>query len=342
MRSIRACGTIEVEGSMTEPILEVKNLKTYFYIEEGVVPAVDGVDFALHEKETLAIVGESGSGKSVTALSILRLIANPPGKIIEGSILYAGRDLLKLDERDIQKIRGNDISMIFQEPMTSLNPVFTIGDQIAEVLKFHQGVKRKDAGDKVVEMLRLVGIPNPERCTRNHPHQLSGGMRQRVMIAMAMACNPKILIADEPTTALDVTIQSQIIRLMSDLKKDISAAIILITHDLGVVAQLAENVMIMYAGKAVEYGDVKSIYGDPLHPYTVGLLNSRPDMSENLRRLRIIRGVVPSPFNLPAGCKFCTRCEDAMTICHTREPDYVDMGNGRKVRCWKYMRSVEA
>lgn len=327
---------------MTEPILEVKNLKTYFYIEEGVVPAVDGVDFALHEKETLAIVGESGSGKSVTALSILRLIANPPGKIIEGSILYAGRDLLKLDERDIQKIRGNDISMIFQEPMTSLNPVFTIGDQIAEVLKFHQGVKRKDAGDKVVEMLRLVGIPNPERCTRNHPHQLSGGMRQRVMIAMAMACNPKILIADEPTTALDVTIQSQIIRLMSDLKKDISAAIILITHDLGVVAQLAENVMIMYAGKAVEYGDVKSIYGDPLHPYTVGLLNSRPDMSENLRRLRIIRGVVPSPFNLPAGCKFCTRCEDAMTICHTREPDYVDMGNGRKVRCWKYMRSVEA
>jgi oligopeptide/dipeptide ABC transporter ATP-binding protein len=237
----------------------------------------------------------------------------------------------------MERIRGNDISMIFQEPMTSLNPVFTIGAQIAEVLKFHRGTPRREAHGTVVEMLRTVGIPNAETVARNHPHQLSGGMRQRAMIAMAMACNPKVLIADEPTTALDVTIQSQIIHLMSDLKRRISAAIILITHDLGVVAQLAENVMIMYAGRAMEYGDVRSIFADPLHPYTEGLLRSIPKMDESLHRLRIIDGVVPSPFKLPSGCKFCTRCEYVMPICNEREPDYVDMGNGRKVRCWKYI-----
>jgi oligopeptide/dipeptide ABC transporter ATP-binding protein len=320
-----------------DEILRVENLKTHFTIEEGVVRAVDGVSFALRRSETLAIVGESGSGKSVTSLSILRLISDPPGKIVDGRVVYNGKDLLRLSEREMRKIRGNDISMIFQEPMTSLNPVFTVGAQIAEVLKFHRGMNKKDAHGIVVEMLRTVGIPNPDTCARNHPHQLSGGMRQRAMIAMALACNPKILIADEPTTALDVTIQSQIITLMSDLKKRVNAAIILITHDLGVVAQLAENVMIMYAGRAMEYGDVTSIYTNPLHPYTEGLLRSIPKMEEDLKRLRIIDGVVPSPFKLPEGCKFGTRCEYVMPICRTEEPEYVDMGHGRRVRCWKYV-----
>ncbi len=317
-------------------ILNVEGLKTHFQIEEGFVPAVDGVDFSLHESETLAIVGESGSGKSVTSLSILRLIPNPPGKIVAGSILYGGKDLVKASEREMRKIRGNEISMIFQEPMTSLNPVFTIGRQIAEVLELHRGKKGKEAMQIVEEMLRLVGIPNPDKCAANHPHQLSGGMRQRAMIAMAMACNPKILIADEPTTALDVTIQAQIIHLMSQLKKEVNTAIILISHDLGVVAQLAQKVMIMYAGKVMEYGDVKSVYASPLHPYTVGLLHSIPKISENLRRLRIIQGTVPSPLKLPVGCKFCTRCDEVMPICREKEPDFTDAGGGRKVRCWKY------
>ncbi len=321
---------------MAHEVLKVSGLKTHFHTEEGFVPAVDGVDFTLDERETLAIVGESGSGKSVTALSILRLIPDPPGKIIAGSILYNGRDLLTLREREMRKIRGNEIAMIFQEPMSSLNPVFTIGKQITEVLSLHQNKKGKEADGIAMEMLRLVGIPNPDKCLKNHPHQLSGGMRQRAMIAMAMACNPKILIADEPTTALDVTIQAQIIHLMSELKKNMNAAIILISHDLGVVAQLAQNVMIMYAGKAMEYGDVKSVYREPLHPYTVGLLHSIPNISEKLHRLRIIPGTVPSPFNLPAGCKFCTRCTDAMPVCLEKEPEYIDMGGGRKVRCWKY------
>lgn len=317
-------------------ILKVEGLKTHFQIEEGFVPAVDGVDFSLHESETLAIVGESGSGKSVTSLSILRLIPNPPGKIVAGSIFYGGKDLVKASEREMRKIRGNEISMIFQEPMTSLNPVFTIGRQIAEVLELHRGKKGKEAMQIVEEMLRLVGIPNPDKCAANHPHQLSGGMRQRAMIAMAMACNPKILIADEPTTALDVTIQAQIIHLMSQLKKEVNTAIILISHDLGVVAQLAQKVMIMYAGKVMEYGDVKSVYASPLHPYTVGLLHSIPKISENLRRLRIIQGTVPSPLKLPVGCKFCTRCDEVMPICREKEPDFTDAGGGRKVRCWKY------
>ena len=322
-------------------ILKVQGLKTHFQIEEGFVPAVDGVDFSLKEKETLAIVGESGSGKSVTSLSILRLIPNPPGKIVAGSILYGDRDLVKISEREMRKIRGNEISMIFQEPMTSLNPVFTVGKQIAEVLQLHRGKKGKEAMEIVEEMLRMVGIPNPDKCARNHPHQLSGGMRQRAMIAMAMACNPRILIADEPTTALDVTIQAQIIHLMSELKKEVSTAIILISHDLGVVAQLAQNVMIMYAGKVMEYGDVKSIYSSPLHPYTVGLLHSIPKISESLHRLRIIKGTVPSPLKLPVGCKFCTRCDEVMPICLEKEPEFIHVGAGRKVRCWKYGQGGE-
>ncbi|HAE42352.1 MAG TPA: peptide ABC transporter ATP-binding protein [Clostridiales bacterium] len=322
---------------MNDTILEVRGLKTYFKVEEGEVPAVDGVDFSISKKETLAIVGESGSGKSVTALSILRLIQTPPGKIVAGEIQYDGKDLLKLSEKEMRKIRGNDISMIFQEPMTSLNPVITVGKQISEVLKVHQGLSTHDAHQKSIEMIKLVGIPNAEKRVTEYPHQLSGGMRQRIMIAMALACNPKVLIADEPTTALDVTIQSQILKLMIDLKENLETAIVLITHDLGVVAQLAENVMVMYAGKAVEYGDVKSIFKNPLHPYTIGLLNSIPRIDQELEKLTIIEGTVPSPLNLPKGCKFCTRCSDSRKICFDEEPEYIEMEGNRKVRCWKYI-----
>ena len=259
--------------------------------------------------ETLAVVGESGCGKSVTSLSILRLIPNPPGKILDGEILYKNEDLLKKTEKEMRKIRGNDISMIFQEPMTSLNPVFTVGHQIMETLRFHQGLNREQARERAIEMIRLVGIPTPEKVVDNFPHQMSGGMRQRVMIAIALACNPKILIADEPTTALDVTIQAQILRLLSDLKKKTNTAIILITHDLGIVAQIAENVMVMYAGEAVEYADVKSIYREPLHPYTIGLLKSIPKMTEDRDKLYNIKGTIPSPNNYPKGCRFAPRCE---------------------------------
>lgn len=321
---------------MKETVIEVKDLKTYFKVEEGLVTAVDGVDFELFAKETLAIVGESGSGKSVTALSILRLIQEPPGKIAAGKIFYQGKDLLKLTDREIRKIRGNEISMIFQEPMSSLNPVFTVGRQISEVIVVHQKLNEKEAESRAIELIKLVGIPNPEKCMRNYPHQLSGGMRQRIMIAIALACKPKVLIADEPTTALDVTIQSQILKLMQDLKDKLDTAIIIITHDLGVVAQLAENIMIMYAGKAVEYGDTKSIFKNPFHPYTEGLLNSIPKINENLKRLKIIEGTVPSPFDLPKGCKFSTRCNYVMDICRKKEPEYLSLSNHRKVRCWKY------
>jgi len=322
---------------MNEAILEIKGLKTYFKVEEGQVPAVDGVDFSLAKKETLAIVGESGSGKSVTALSILRLIPKTTGKIVAGEIIYNGKDSLKISEKEMRSIRGNEISMIFQEPMTSLNPVFTVGKQISEVLTIHQGLTRKEAIKRAIEMIELVGIPDAEKCVKNYPHQLSGGMRQRIMIAIALACNPKILIADEPTTALDVTIQSQILKLMSELKNKLNTSIILITHDLAVVAQLADNVMVMYAGKAVEYGNIKSIFKEPLHPYTVGLLNSIPKLDRELEKLTIIRGTVPSPLNLPKGCKFCTRCDDVRRICFESEPEYISLDNGRKVRCWKHI-----
>jgi len=322
---------------MNDAILEIKGLKTYFKVEEGQVPAVDGVDFSLTKKETLAIVGESGSGKSVTALSILRLIPKTTGKIIAGEIIYNGKDSLKISEKEMRGIRGNEISMIFQEPMTSLNPVFTVGTQISEVLTIHQGLTRKEAIKRAIEMVELVGIPDAEKCVKNYPHQLSGGMRQRIMIAIALACHPKILIADEPTTALDVTIQSQILKLMSELKEKLDTSIILITHDLAVVAQLADNVMVMYAGKAVEYSNVKSIFKNPLHPYTVGLLNSVPKLDRELEKLTIIRGTVPSPLNLPIGCKFCTRCDDARRICFESEPEYISLDNGRKVRCWKHI-----
>lgn len=320
---------------MGEKILEIKGLRTCFYTDEGVIPAVDGVSIDLNEGETLAIVGESGCGKSVTSLSVLRLIRDPPGRITDGEILYRGRDLLKMSEREMQAIRGNDISMIFQEPMTSLNPVFTVGKQITESLKYHQDMCKDDAKKRAVEMIRLVGIPAPEKCFDNYPHQLSGGMRQRIMIAMALACSPKILIADEPTTALDVTIQAQILRLMVDLKRKMNTAIILITHDLGIVAQTAENVMVMYAGETVEYADVGTIFKRPMHPYTMGLLRSIPKINEDQGELYTIRGTVPSPKDYPSGCRFSPRCQFADERCRNERPLMTVEDDGHRVLCWK-------
>lgn len=318
------------------PLLEIKNLKTYFYTEEGTVKAVDGLDLSLHEGETLAVVGESGCGKSVTSLSILGLVVTPPGKIEEGEILFRGEDLLKKSEKEMRKIRGNEISMIFQEPLTSLNPVFTVGRQIMETLTLHRGMDKKAARAEAIRLLAQVGIPNPEKAVNDYPHQLSGGMRQRVMIAMALSCEPRILIADEPTTALDVTIQAQILRLLADMKSHTKTSIILITHDLGIVAQVAQNVVVMYAGQAVEYGNVKEIFAAPLHPYTEGLLKSIPKIGEKRERLYSIEGMVPSQKNYPKGCRFAPRCEYATQKCHESIPELITTQDGRRVRCRKY------
>ncbi len=315
-------------------LVELKDLKTYFYTEEGVVKAVDGVSFQIERGETLGVVGESGCGKSVTALSILRLIASPPGKIVGGNILFEGEDLLLKSEAQLRDIRGNDIAMIFQEPMTSLNPVYTCGEQIAEAIELHQGLSRRDALDESVDMLRLVGIPLPERRVREYPHQLSGGMRQRVMIAMALSCNPKLLMADEPTTALDVTIQAQILELMKKLKQELGMAIMLITHDLGVIAEMAKRVVVMYAGKVVEEADAVNLFRQPIHPYTEGLLNSIPRLHRPRGRLHVITGQVPNPVNLPPGCSFHPRCPLAEDICRRQEPLLVELGGGRRVSCW--------
>ncbi len=317
-----------------ENLLQVKGLKTYYYTEDQVVPSVDGVDFELSEGETLAIVGESGCGKSVTSLSVMRLISRP-GKIVEGEILYRGEDLLKKTDREMRKIRGNEISMIFQEPMTSLNPVFTVGSQIMSSFRIHQGLSKKEAREKAIEMIRLVGIPYPEKVVDDYPHQLSGGMRQRIMIAMALACNPKILIADEPTTALDVTIQSQIMKLLNELKEKTNTSVILITHDLGVVAQIAQNVMVMYAGQVVEYASVHHIFKRPLHPYTEGLLKSIPKLTEDVETLYSIDGFVPSPSEYPKGCRFSPRCKYATDKCREQMPELVSCPDGSKVRCWR-------
>ncbi|HYF77450.1 MAG TPA: ABC transporter ATP-binding protein [Symbiobacteriaceae bacterium] len=319
---------------MSEKLVDIRNLKTYFYTEDGVVPAVDGVDLYVKRGETLGVVGESGCGKSVTSLSVMRLIASPPGKIVDGEILFEGEDLVKKSEAEMRKIRGNDISMIFQEPMTSLNPVYTIGDQIGEAIVLHQGLSKKEALDKAIEMLRLVGIPLPERRVHEYPHQLSGGMRQRVMIAMALSCNPKLLIADEPTTALDVTIQAQILELMKKLKKELGMAIMLITHDLGVVAEMCERVVVMYGGKVVEEGDAVSIFKSPLHPYTEGLLQSIPRMDEDVDRLHVIEGVVPNPLHLPEGCRFHPRCPYAIEKCKASQPPLEQVAPGRYVACF--------
>ncbi len=322
---------------MGEMLLEVRDLKTYFYTEDGVVPAVDGVTFSVEKGETIGIVGESGCGKSVTSLSVMRLIPNPPGKIIDGEITFEGESILEKNEAQMRHIRGNEISMIFQEPMTSLNPVFTIGDQIMEAIILHQKVGKREARRKAIEMLKLVGIPSAERRIDEYPHQMSGGMRQRVMIAMALSCNPKLLIADEPTTALDVTIQAQILDLMLKLKQDLGTAIMLITHDLGVIAETVNKVVVMYAGKIVESADVVSIFKKPEHPYTLGLLGSIPKVNEDRERLQVIEGVVPNPFSMPAGCRFHPRCTFARDICKEEEPGLVDVEDGHQVRCWKFL-----
>ena len=320
-------------------LLEIKGLKTHFFTDEGVSPAVDGVDYEVRKGETLGVVGESGCGKSVTALSIMRLIPDPPGKIIAGDIVFEGQSLLALSNEEMRRIRGNKISMIFQEPMTSLNPVYTIGNQISEALRLHQGLSKKDAHDRSIDMLQLVGIPLPERRVNEHPHQLSGGMRQRAMIAMALSCNPSLLIADEPTTALDVTIQAQILDLMVSLKADLDTAIILITHDLGVVAESAARVVVMYAGKVVEEADVYNIFEHPLHPYTEGLLESIPRIDHSIQkkaRLTEIQGVVPIPSQLPAGCHFHPRCPKVMDVCRHENPELKEEKADHRVRCWLY------
>jgi peptide/nickel transport system ATP-binding protein/oligopeptide transport system ATP-binding protein len=319
-------------------ILEIKDLKTYFFTYEGVAKAVDGVSYQLAKGEPLGVVGESGCGKSVTALSVLRLIPVPPGKIVGGQILFKGKNLLEFTEDEMRKIRGNRISMIFQEPMTSLNPVFTVGNQIQETFQLHQGLSKKEALEKSIEMLRLVNIPSPERAVERYPHELSGGMRQRVMIAMALACNPEILIADEPTTALDVTIQAQILDLMNKLKEELGMAIILITHNLGVIAETVRRVIVMYAGKIVEEAKTKTLFENPQHPYTMGLLKSIPILGDKIRRGKVrlneIPGVVPSLYELPPGCKFSTRCSFTMDICREKEPELKEIGEGHFSSCW--------
>jgi oligopeptide/dipeptide ABC transporter ATP-binding protein len=315
-------------------LLRVDNLRTHFHTQAGVVRAVDGVDLAIPPGRTLGVVGESGCGKSVTALSVMRLI-DRPGRIEPGSrILFGGRDLVQLDEDDLQKIRGNEISMIFQEPMTSLNPVYTVGDQISEAVQLHQNVSRRQADERAVEMMRLVGIPSPEKRVRDHPHQMSGGMRQRVMIAMALSCNPKLLIADEPTTALDVTIQAQILELMKDLRDRLGMAIMLITHDLGVVAEMADDVAVMYAGRVVERGPVESIFSTPQHPYTEALLHSIPVLGmTQAEPLKVIRGIVPSPLDWPAGCRFAARCDYTFEKCLQEDPPLLEAGIQQSA-CW--------
>lgn len=321
---------------MSEPVLQVKGLKTYYYTEEGVVPAVDGLDFEVEPGETFAIVGESGCGKSVTSLSILRLIPSPPGKIIDGEIIYHGQDLVKKSEREMRSIRGNDISMIFQEPMTSLNPVFTVGQQIGESFRFHQQMGKAEMLKKSIEMLRLVGIPEPEHVINDYPNQLSGGMRQRVMIAMALACNPKILIADEPTTALDVTIQAQIMELIVRLNEQLNMGVMLITHDLAVVAQTCSRVIVMYLGQIVEEADVLTLFDHPCHPYTEGLMRSIPRMEgDRTKPLYMIPGTVPLLSQIPTGCRFAPRCAYATERCRQETPQLTPVSDKQSVRCFR-------
>jgi oligopeptide/dipeptide ABC transporter ATP-binding protein len=322
-----------------QPLLNIENLKTYFYVRDRVAKAVNDVSLAIQPGETLGLVGESGCGKSVTAHSIIQLIPDPPGKIVDGRILFDGRDLLALSEADMRKIRGNRISMIFQEPMTSLNPVFTVGDQVGEVLRLHQRLSRKEARSRVLDIFKQVGIPAAETRLDDFPHQMSGGMRQRVMIAMALACNPRLMIADEPTTALDVTIQAQILDLMNKLKADTGASILFITHDLGVIAEMAQYVAVMYAGHMVEYADVKTLFTAPKHPYTVGLMESIPVLGHKTAagRLSTIKGVVPSLFDLPQGCLFSDRCPDVFDDCRQTAPQMVPVGPNHMARCLKYV-----
>ena len=322
-----------------KPLLEVQNLKTYFYTEDGVVKAVDGVDFVVYPGEVLGLVGESGCGKSVTSFSIMRLISQP-GKIVEGEITFDGQNLLNLTETEMTRVRGNRISMIFQQPQTALNPVFKVGDQIAEVLTIHQDFGKENGRNRAIELLSMVGIPDPEKRADAFPHELSGGMAQRVMIAMALACVPELLIADEPTTALDVTIQAQILDLIRDLRNKVGASVILITHDLGVIAEMAERVAVMYAGRIVEQADVRNLFANPRHPYTQGLMGSIPILGKTKERLEVIPGAVPNLVNLPPGCRFAPRCkariEHQLQICTEVEPDLILTSSEHLVRCWLY------
>jgi len=336
--ALRAVG--EPAVAPAAPVLQVDDLRTHFFTAVGTVRAVDGVSYELKAGETLGVVGESGCGKSVSALSILRLVANPPGRIVGGAIRFQGRNLLELSEKEMESIRGNEISMIFQEPMTSLNPLYTIGRQVSEAIALHQGLSRGEAMNRAVEMLRQVYIPEPERRVHAYPHQLSGGMRQRVMIAMALSCNPKVLIADEPTTALDVTIQAQILDLIRELQKTFGTAIILITHDMGVVAENADRVVVMYAGRKVEEATAAELFDNPGHPYTRGLLGSIPHLDTAARsatgrtRLTEIKGMVPSLFKLPPGCSFAPRCSFATDHCRAETPSLVQYRPGHRVACW--------
>jgi oligopeptide/dipeptide ABC transporter ATP-binding protein len=318
-----------------EGILEVSNLRVHFRTDEGTVPAVNGVDFSVAPGEILGLVGESGCGKSVTSLAIMRLVPKPAGKIVSGEIVFEGENLLAKAEADMRKIRGNDISMIFQEPMTSLNPVLTVGEQLMETIVLHQGVGRREARVRASDMLAKVGIPSPERRIGEYPHQMSGGMRQRVMIAMALSCRPKLLIADEPTTALDVTTQAQILSLMSELQTQFNTATILITHDLGVIAEMADRVVVMYAGKVVETADLQELFDNPAHPYTLGLLGSVPRLDQNRRRLDAIEGTVPNMINMPRGCEFSPRCRFSEARCREDEPELVSVGPRHMLRCFR-------
>ena len=320
-------------------LLEINNLSTHFETEYGVIKAVDGVDLAVNKGDTLGIVGESGCGKTVLALSIMRLIPSPPGRFVSGNVFFEGIDLLDLDTEKMRGIRGKDISMVFQEPMTSLNPVLRIGDQITESIRLHQGLGSKEAMNSAIEALRLVGMPSPERIVRNYPHQMSGGMRQRIMIAMALCCSPRLMLADEPTTALDVTIQAQIIDLINRLKENVGTSVILITHDLGVIAEAAQFVAVMYTGKIVEYTSASNLFSTPRHPYTVGLMESIPKIdgiSGQGEYLKVIPGVVPSLYNLPNGCSFQDRCSHTMEMCRQAEPQLKEKSIDHKVRCWLY------
>ena len=321
-------------------LLDVRELKTYFYMFQGVARAVDNVSFFLKRGEILGVVGESGCGKSVMAQSIMKLIPDPPGKIVDGKILFDGMDIVQLPMSRMMSIRGNRISMIFQEPMTSLNPVFTIGNQISEVFALHKKLSRRESWNQAVEMLRKVQIPAPQKRAHEYPHQLSGGMRQRVMIAMALSCNPEILIADEPTTALDVTVQAQILDLMIQLKKDYNTAIIIITHDFGIISEIAQRIVVMYTGMVVEESEITLLFEDPKHPYTRGLLKAIPKLGNRVRgghrHLQEIKGMVPGLFDLPKGCTFCPRCSEAMDICREKLPELRDVDDGHRVRCWLY------
>jgi peptide/nickel transport system ATP-binding protein len=332
-------GRVTPNGSL----LHIRGLKTYFDTDDGMVQAVDGVDLAIGRGETLCVVGESGSGKTVTALSVLKLIAMPPGRIVDGQILWQGRDLVPLDADEINHVRAKEIAIVFQEPMTSLNPVYTIADQITEVIQLHQGLGRRAALDRAVEMLSLVQIPNPQRRINDYPHHFSGGMRQRVMIAMALSCNPKLLIADEPTTALDVTIQAQILDLLQDMKSRFGMSIMLITHAMGVVAEVAQRVAVMYAGKVVEEAPVERLFANPRHPYTQGLIRSIPRIdlaAARKERLETIAGVVPKLIDPPAGCRFAPRCRFAVDDCRRAQPELREIETGHKVACIRAEETV--